>query len=86
MSCVWPGITCYPIAHDQRQAVADLCLAVGQVRSFAQRQVDSVWEQVWVKALARGDFLFLSGTAGLPNLGQLYARRWTIEQCFQNLR
>ena len=71
-------------AHDQRQAIADLGLAVGQVRRFAQRQVDGVWGQVWVKALAGSDFLF--GTIGLPNLGQLYARRWTIEQCFQNLK
>ena len=73
-------------AHDQRQAIADLGLAVGQVRRFAQRQVDGVWGQVWVKALAGGDFLFLFGTIGLPDLGQLYARRWTIEQCFQNLK
>jgi len=74
-----------PDAHDQRQAVADLGLAVGQVRRFAQRQVDGVWGQVWVKALAGGDFFFLSGTSGLPDLGQRYARRWTIELCFQNL-
>ena len=73
-------------AHDQAQAIADLGLAVGQVRRFAQRQVDGVWGQVWVKALAGGDFLFLFGTIGLPDLGQLYARRWTIEQCFQNLK
>ena len=31
-----------PDAHDQRQAIADLKLAVGQVRCFAQRQVDGV--------------------------------------------
>ena len=73
-------------AHGQRRAVADLGLAVGQVRRLAQRQVDGVWGQVWVKALAGGDFLFLFGTAGLPDLGQLHARRWTIEQCFQNLK
>ncbi|WP_162550013.1 transposase [Hymenobacter nivis] len=75
-----------PDAHDQRQAIADLKLAIGQVRHFAQRQVDGIWGQVWVKALAGGDFLFLFGTAGLPDLGQLYARRWTIEQCIQNLK
>ena len=73
-------------AHDQCQAIADLGLSVGQVRRLAQRQVDGVWGQVWVKALAGGEFLFLFGTAGLPDLGQLYARRWTIEQCFQNLK
>ena len=45
------------------------------------------WGQGWVKALAGGDvlLLFLFGTAGLPDLEQLYARRWTIEQYFQNL-
>ena len=75
-----------PDAHDQRQAIADLGLAVGQVRRFTQRQVDGVWGQGWVKALAGGDFLVLFGTAGLPDLGQLYARRWAIEQCFQNLK
>lgn len=73
-------------AHDQRQAIADLAMAVGQVRRLTQRQVDGVWGQVWVKALAGGEFLFLFGTAGLPDLGQLHARRWTIEQCFQNLK
>ena len=73
-------------AHDQRQAIADLKLAVGQVRCFAQRQVDGVWGLGSVKALVGGDILFLFGTAGLPDLGQLYARRWTIEQCFQDLK
>ena len=41
-------------AHDQRQAIANLDLAVGQVRRFTQRQVDGVWGQVGVKALAGG--------------------------------
>lgn len=68
------------------QAVADLGLAGGQVRRFAQVQVDGVWGQVWVKALASGDFLFLFGNVALPYLGQLYANRWTIEQGFQNLK
>ncbi|GAA3999137.1 IS4-like element ISLpn9 family transposase [Hymenobacter fastidiosus] len=70
----------------ERCAIADLGLAVGQVRRFAHRQVDGVWGQVWVKALAEGEFLFLFGTAGLTSLGQFYAKRWTIEQCFQNLK
>ena len=42
--------------------------------------------QVWVKALAEGDFVFLFGNVGLPYMDQLYAKRWTIEQCFQNLK
>ena len=70
----------------RRQAIADLGLAVGQVRRVTHCQVDGVWGQVWVKALADGDFLFLFGNVGLPYMGQLYAKRWTIEQCFQNLK
>ncbi|WP_216690118.1 IS4 family transposase [Hymenobacter siberiensis] len=70
----------------RRQAITDLGLAVGQTRRFAQCQVDGVWGQVWVKALTDGDFLFLFGNVGLPYMGQLYAKRWTIEQCFQNLK
>ena len=73
-------------AHGHRHAIADLGLAEGEHRRFAQRQVDGVWGQVWVKALAGGEFLFLFGTSGLQQLGQLYAKRWTIEQCFQNLK
>jgi len=59
---------------------------VGQVRRFARVQVDGVWGQAWVKALADGELLFLFGTSGLTSLGQFYAKRWTIEQCFQNLK
>ena len=70
----------------ERRAIADLGLAVGQVRRFARVQVDGVWGQAWVKALAGGEFLFLFGTSGLTSLGQFYAKRWTIEQCFQNLK
>ena len=69
-----------------RYAIADLGLAVGASRRFAGVQVDGVWGQVWVKALAEGEFLFLFGTSGLHSLGQFYAKRWTIEQCFQNLK
>lgn len=69
-----------------RRVIADLGLAQGQVRRVAHVQVDSVWGQVWVKALAEGEFLFLFGTTGLTSLGQFYAKRWTIEQCFQNLK
>lgn len=73
-------------ADGRQQAIADLGLAVGQVRRVAYCQVDGVWAQVWVKALAGNDFLFLVATPGLGWLDQLYARRWTIEQCFQNLK
>ena len=70
----------------RRQAVADLDLVPEQVRRFAHVQVDGVWGQAWVKALAGGGFVYLFATAGLNHLEQLYARRWTIEQCFQNLK
>ena len=73
-------------ADGRRQAIADLGLACGQVRRLAHCQVDGVWGQVWVKALADHEFLFLFGNVGLPYMGQLYAKRWTIEQCFQNLK
>ena len=70
----------------QVRAVADLGLAVGEVRRWPRAQVDGVWGMVWVEALADGDFRFLFGNVGLPYMDQLYARRWTIEQCFQNLK
>ena len=70
----------------RRQAVADLGLVPGQVRRFPQVQVDGVWGQAWVRAVAAGEFVYLFATAGLNHLAQLYAKRWTIEQCFQNLK
>ena len=69
-----------------QRAIADLGLSQGQVWRVARVQVDGVWGQAWVKALAGGEFLFLFGTSGLTSLGQFYAKRWTIEQCFQNLK
>ena len=68
------------------QRVAGLGLAPGQVRRFAHCLVDGIWGQVWAKALEGGDFLFLFAASGLHHLEQLYAKRWTIEQCFQNLK
>ena len=73
-------------AAGRRQAVADLGLAPGQVRRFARVQVDGVWGQAWVKALAADEFVFLFAADGLHHLEPLYAGRWTIEQCFQNLK
>jgi hypothetical protein len=48
--------------------------------------IDGVWGDVWVKALADGDFLFLFGTARVDFFGQLYQRRWTIETVFQTFK
>ncbi|WP_035560846.1 IS4 family transposase [Hymenobacter sp. IS2118] len=73
-------------ASGRRQAVTALGLAVGQQRHFLHCQVAGVWGQVWVKRLADTEFLFLFAAPGLRNLGGLYASRWTIEQCFQNLK
>ena len=71
---------------DGRYAITDLGLAAGQVRRVAYVQIDGIWGQVWVNALADGEFLFLFGTSGLRSLGQFYAKRWTIELCFQDLK
>ena len=70
----------------RQQAIADLGLSVGQTRRFAHCQVNGVWGLVYVKVLPNQDFLFLFAAAGLGWLDQLYARRWTIEQGFQNLK
>ncbi|RZK37293.1 MAG: IS4 family transposase [Hymenobacter sp.] len=73
-------------ASGRQLAITDLGLGVGQTRRFAQCQVDGVWGQAHVKSLVNNDFLFLFAAAGLGWLDQLYAKRWTIEQCFQNLK
>lgn len=48
--------------------------------------VDGVVANVWVKELSDGDFLYLLGTVNSDFMGQLYAKRWTIETCFQGLK
>jgi len=75
-----------PFPSGHQQAIADLGLAVGQTRRFAHCQVDGGWGQVWVKALAGNDLLLRFASAGLGWLDQLYAKRWTSAQCFQNLK
>ena len=81
-----PRHYCLTHPDGRRQAVADLSLVPGQVRRFAHVPVNGVWGQVWAKAVAADAFVFLFATAGLNYLAQLYAKRWTIEQCFQNLK
>jgi|GEM_PF-1462290 len=66
--------------------MADLGLVPEQVRRFPQVLVDGVWGQAWVKAVAAGECVYLFTTAGLNHLVQRYAKGWTIEQCFQNLK
>ena len=48
--------------------------------------VDGVVADVWVKELSDGDFLYLLGTVNSDFMGQLYAKRWTVETCFQGLK
>lgn len=72
--------------QQQRWAVGLLGLTPGQSRVWANCQVDGVWGQAQVTALQNGEYLFLFGTVSAPLLGQLYRKRWTIEQGFQNLK
>ena len=73
-------------AQQQSRSVAELGLRPGQSRAWPSCQVDGAWGQAQVTALAGGEYLFLFGTVPAPLLGQLYRKRWTIEQCFQNLK
>ena len=68
-----------PHAAGRRKTVADLGLAPGQVCRFAHVQLDGVWGQAWIKALAEDEFVFLFAADGLHHLDPLYAGRWTIE-------
>lgn len=70
----------------QELSLQELTLPAGQALLLKDCLVDGVWGQVWVKALADGDFLFLFGTARVDFLGQLYQRRWTIETVFQTFK
>lgn len=73
-------------ANGQRRPVAQLGLVAGRVRHVARVQVDGVWGQARVQLLEGGDFFYLFASDGLRGLATLYARRWGIEQCFQNLK
>jgi hypothetical protein len=44
------------------------------------------WGWVCSKLVTNNDFLFLFVSTELSWLDQLYAKRWTIEQGFQNLK
>jgi hypothetical protein len=48
--------------------------------------VDGVVADVWAKRLSGGDILYLLGTVNAEFMGQLYAKRWTVETCFQGLK
>lgn len=67
-------------------AVSELASDVNKPIIFLDCQVDGIWGHAWVKALDKGEFLFLFGTAPAKFMGQFYRKRWTIEACFQNLK
>ena len=48
--------------------------------------VDGVWGNVSLKKRADGELFYLFGTVKTAFLRQLYAKRWTIEACFQNFK
>jgi transposase len=70
----------------QIQTITALNLSVDKPLLLTDCLVDGVVGQVWVKALAGGEYLFLFGTVKVEYMGQLYRKRWTIESVFQNLK
>lgn len=69
-----------------QQSITDLLSTPDISIQLPDRMVDGVWGHVWLKALGKGDFLFLFGTVSLEFMGELYRKRWSIESCFQNLK
>ena len=66
--------------------IESLSLEINKAVILRDCLVDGVVANVWVKALPNGDFLYLLGTVNVEFMGQLYAKRWTIETCFQGLK
>lgn len=66
--------------------IEELSLGIDSPLILRDCLVDGVVADVWVKSLAGGDFLYLLGTVNAEFMGQLYAKRWTIETCFQGLK
>lgn len=66
--------------------IESLNLGIDRALILRDCLVDGVVADVWVKSLADGDFLYLLGTVNVEFMGQLYAKRWTIETCFQGLK
>lgn len=50
---------------------------------FQSAMVDGVWASVLIDTDAKGELLFLFGTANVDFFKQLYKKRWTIETVFQ---
>jgi Transposase DDE domain len=57
-----------------------------QTTRFDGCMVDGVWASAVVSKDAKGELLFLFGTANVLYLEQFYERRWTIETLFQSLK
>lgn len=54
----------------------------GQTTRFKHCMVDGVWGSAVITKDAKGELLFLFGTANVHYLEQFYAKRWTIETIF----
>jgi hypothetical protein len=70
----------------QSLRLEELTLSADRALLLKNYMVEGIWGDVWVKALADGDFLFLFGTARVEFFGQLYQKRWTIETVFQTFK
>jgi hypothetical protein len=53
---------------------------------FQTCQVDGVWGSALVSSDAKGELLYLFGTANVDYFDQFYKKRWTIETMFQSFK
>ena len=65
---------------------ADTLADTGRTRLLNDCLVDGVWGNVSVKKNTDGELYYLFGTVKTVFLSELYRKRWTIEQCFQNFK
>lgn len=70
----------------QQHTISTLRYAPNQPIVIKNCQVDGVWGHAWVKALGKGEYLFLFGNISAEFMGKIYRKRWTIEACFQNIK
>ncbi len=70
----------------RKQKLTEFSLAIERPLLLSDCLVDGVVGQVWVKALAGGEYLFLFGSAKVEYLGALYRKRWRIETVFQTFK
>jgi transposase len=67
----------------QKYLAEDLWKNTKQPIRFKHCMVDGVWGSAVIDTDAKGDLLFLFGTANVDYLEQFYKKRWTIETVFQ---